>query len=368
MSEINMAFDEKRLITKLNKKPYYSHIFMCLLGVCFMSWFYYGKRAIVLIALSAAVSFFTELISLKLSGKEFSVKDVSAIESGIILALLMPASLPYEIMAVSAFMMILIGKVAFGGIKNQIFPSAAVGFALASICWSEYVLVYPAPVANGELPLSSHINVTLSESFTRLADSVRIPAVSSMDLMLGAFTGPMGTTCILLLVICAVTFICRATASRMVIFSSLSVIFIFQYLFPTLGNGFVSSMAYELLSGSTLFIVLFIACDPATVPEKRSARLIFGLLVGLFTVLFRRAGGIENAAVFGVLAACLFVDILDRYFYRVSDFLAYVWSKRKNIKLFKQVKTQSEKKKNKISSVRTGDKTKEKSNEVKTDE
>lgn len=330
MSENNVAIKMPKDL-KLNTKPYYSHIFLCLLGVCFMAWFYYGERAIILMLVSALTSFLTEIISVKLSGKKITKMNLTSVISGIILSLLMPASLPYEYMVISSAMMIVIGKIAFGGLDNQIFPCTAIGFALSSLCWSEYILVYPAPIANGSLPLSSHTGLELSESFTSIVDSVTVPAISYIDLMLGAYTGPMGTTHIIVLFVCALTFMFRATASRMVFISSLATIFSFQYLMPTLGNSVLSSLTYELLSGSTLFIIIFIACDPAIVPKKRSARLIYGILVGCFTVLFRRVGNIENAAIFGVIAACIFVNSLDKYFYHISDFFARIWSKRTNV-------------------------------------
>lgn len=330
MSKNNVAVDMPKDI-KLNNKPYYSHIFLCLVGVCFMAWFYYGPRVIILMLISALASFLTEIIAVKLSGKNIKKSNLTAVLSGIILSLLMPASLPYGFMAISSVMMIVIGKVAFGGLENQIFPCTAVGFALSSLCWSEYILVYPSPVANGALPLNSHTGLELTESFTSIVDSVTVPSISYIDLMLGAYTGPMGTTHIIVLFVCALTFMFRATASRMVFISSLATIFSFQYLIPTLGNSVISSLVYELLSGSTLFIIIFIACDPAIVPKKRSARLIYGILVGCFTVLFRRVGNIENAAIFGVLAACIFVSTLDKYFYHVSDFFAHIWSKRTSV-------------------------------------
>lgn len=330
MSENNLATNLPTNL-KLNNKPYYSHIFLCLLGVCFMAWFYYGTRALILILVSAMTSYITELVSVKLSRKKISKSNLTAFLSGIILALLMPATLPYELMAAASFMMIVIGKIAFGGLENQIFPCTAIGFALSSLCWGEYILAYPAPVANGSLPLASHTGVELVESFTSVVDSVTVPAISYIDLMLGAYTGPMGTTHIILLFVCALTFMFRATASRMVFISSLATILSFQYLMPTLGNDHLTSLIYELLSGSTLFIIIFIACDPAIVPQKRSARLIYGILVGCFTVLFRRVGAIENAAVFGVIAACIFVGALDKYFYHVSDFFSKLWSKRTSV-------------------------------------
>ncbi len=330
MSENNMAIEMPKDL-KLNNKPYYSHIFLCLLGVCFMAWFYYGKRAIVLMLISALTSYLTEIIAVKLSGKKITKSNLTAVISGIILSLLMPASLPYEYMAISSVMMIVIGKIAFGGLENQIFPCTAVGFALSSLCWGEYILVYPNPVANGALPLASHTGLELAQSFTSIVDSVTVPSISYIDLMLGAYTGPMGTTHIIVLFVCAMTFMFRATASRMVFISSLATIFSFQYLTPTLGNSVISSLIYELLSGSTLFIIIFIACDPAIVPKKRSARLVYGILVGCFTVLFRRVGNIENAAIFGVLAACIFVNSLDKYFYYVSDFFTRIWSKRTSV-------------------------------------
>lgn len=110
---------------------------LLVLGVLsLMSAWYYGMRAMLVILLSVAVCFGTDILCIKLRGKKWDYKsDLSAVICGFVLALMMPASVPYEILIAADLVAIILGKQAFGGAGKNIFNPMAVGFVFAAFCW-----------------------------------------------------------------------------------------------------------------------------------------------------------------------------------------------------------------------------------------
>ena len=91
-----------------------------------MAFYYYGLRAVIVTLISVGVSLLTEYICCQIVKKRFRLVDTSPIMSGMILALLMPASVPYKVVIFAAVFMIAVCKFAFGGNNNLIFSPAAV--------------------------------------------------------------------------------------------------------------------------------------------------------------------------------------------------------------------------------------------------
>lgn len=288
-----------------SKLPQREHVVMLeVMLVClvltFMAYFYYGPRAWIIVALSVAVCWTTDLVCIRLQGKKFEKKDFTAPAAGAVLALMMPASVPYEIMAAAAVLGIVLGKQVFGGRKNQIFSVPAVGYLIASLCWKDAVLLYPKAET---LDLASHVSNSLSNSLTYTLHLAAEPSVSGYDVMLGRFAGPMGATHILILCVCALVLLCLHAASALVFCGSLFTVLLAAWVFPYFGTSRGSSVYYELISGMLIFGMLLLACDWFTVPRTRAARLLYGILIGLLTILFRRVGQVENGVVYAIVLA-----------------------------------------------------------------
>ena len=265
----------------------------------FMSFFYYGIRALVVVLISVVTCLITDVICISLRKEKYNFKDLSAIVTGAVLALMMPASVPYEILIITNIIAITIGKQIFGGKSNCIFNSAAVAFVFSSFCWKDAILLYPRPTET--LELASHVSNTLFESLTQTLNFATTPAISNTDIMLGNFIGPMGATHIFILLVCAVVLMFRRSISALIFSSGLGTILLLSFIFPKFGNSPTSSVYYELVSGMMVFGLIFLAGDYYTGPKTRSSRFIYGVIIGVLTFTFRHLGTVENAIVFAVL-------------------------------------------------------------------
>ncbi len=294
---------------------------ICLIAITFLSVYYYGLRALIVVLLSVVVSYVTDFICVKLRGKKFNVKDISAVISALIFTLLLPASVPYSMVVISSLVMIIVGKQAFGGNENKIFSPAIVAFVFAALCFKDYIFIYPTPVAKGQLDLSSYVSGHLVNSFTQTFSTVSNPTFNWLDMLLGKIPGPMGATNVIVILICAAILISRKSISILAFLSTVGTLIAAAFFFPIQsGISHISSVIYEIFSGGMIFCAAFVASDFDYVPKKNLGKIIYGIMTAALTILFRRYAGAEIGIVFAVILLTPlrdYIDIFSRSVYRV---------------------------------------------------
>lgn len=280
---------------------------LVLLVLSGISFYYYGMRVLIIILISVIVCCLTDFICIIARRAKFSIKDISSVITGLVLALMMPASIPYRIVVIAAIFSIIIGKQVFGGHGCEIFNCAAVGFLFVSLCFSGSVLMYPKPFDT--LDLSSSVSNVLKESLSKTIFISAVPDISFIDILLGKFCGPMGATHIIVLLVAALFLIFRRSVSAIVFFTEIVSVLAFSFFY----NGMSLELTqYTLGGGMLLFGVLFLSCDHSTVPKTRSSRFLYGLTVALLIILFQYLGKTDTAVIFAVIIATPFGIELDR--------------------------------------------------------
>lgn len=279
------------------------------LALVFMSWYYYGPRAIILTVISVLSSYVVDMICVKLRGEKYDFTDFSVPLSGVLMALMMPASISYYIVFLSNAIAIILGKQFFGGKGKNIFNPTVVGFVLASMCWGNDILSYPKPEET--LPIASDVSVSLSSSLTHILGYASKPSISIVDVCIGKFTGPMGATHIVIILVCAVVLICRRSASFLTFFGGTGTIAVLAYFFEFFGSDAITAVFYELASGTVLFSMLFFACDYYVLPKSKSSRLLYGIIIGGMTIMIQAIGNVENAILYALIIAAPIGIVLD---------------------------------------------------------
>lgn len=282
-----------------------------LLALNVMAFYYYGFRATLVTIISVGISLLTEYICCQIVKKKFRLVDTSPIMSGMILALLMPASVPYRVVIFAAVFMIAVCKYAFGGNNNLIFSPAAVAYAFCALTWPNSVLRYPSPAPFGRLPLSSDIPDVMVRSFTHNVD-VSLSSASYLDIIWGKLAGPMGTSCVLIILICAVSLYFFRDIPPSAFFSAVASNTLLFVLFPISASGWTAAM-YSVVTGSFMFVLVFMACDLRFVPKRGFAQALYGIAFSTVSFVLRKYCGFENSAVFGFLIASVFSSELDRF-------------------------------------------------------
>lgn len=296
----------------------YADILVTLIAAAVMPVYLYGAQVAVLLAAGIGTALVTEFLCIRLRGLKHREKgDHSCIVTAIVTVLLLPATAPWWLVVISVLLALAIAKHPFGGTGHNIFNPAAVGVAFCAICWPELVMRYPVPYSTYQMFTSPG----LVQYATSPASVLRVggtPKIDYFDILLGKYGGPMGATCMIVLLCCLVYLLFRRRASLSIVLTSFAVMAAFALLAPRVVTGQLASVVYEFSSGAFVFGVVFMANDPATMPKTRAGRVFYGLLIGLIVVLLRRYGEMELEFVYAILLANVFASSCDRYAARIA--------------------------------------------------
>ncbi len=273
------------IYSTVNNRTVMVDVLLVLFALYGMAYFTYGPRSIILAAISVLTCLFWDSLGLLISKKKFTSPDLSSVVTGLLIPLMLSASISYQAIVVAATFAIAVVKLPYGGVGSNIFNPAASGVAFAIIAFSSQALTYPAPYQT--LPITSVIDVPVYSglSYTLWIDG--LPDATFNDILLGAVPGPMGTTNVLVLSACMLFLIAKRSILITQPLMSIAVIAIAFYIFPRSNVDSITSVWLELAAMPTLFYVTFIACDPVTTPTRRLAKAAYAACLGLFIVIFR---------------------------------------------------------------------------------
>ena len=162
-----------------------------------MAWYYYGSRALWLVCIAVLTAVVCEGLGMKILGRHPTLRDLSAVVTGVTVALCLPASSPAWLIVLAVSFAILAAKLPFGTARSLLFSPAAAGLAFVTVCLPQYVFAYPALPASGEsVPVFGSSAFTEGVSLTQMLQnraSVGGELANYLDILLGAHAGAMGT-------------------------------------------------------------------------------------------------------------------------------------------------------------------------------
>ena len=124
---------------------------------------------------------------------------------------------------------------------------------------------------------------------------------SIYDILMGNYVGPMGCTCVLILLLCGMYLAIRKTLHWQIPAAVIAVITLFALVMPRVNSSPLSSVTLELISGSMLFCLIFIASIDSGELHTGLGRWIYGLILGILIVLFRALSRIEMVTPFAII-------------------------------------------------------------------
>ena len=261
--------------------------------------YYYGPRALVLGASSALFCSLLDLLTTLACGKRPNTRDFSAPVTGLILPLMMPASIPYFVVVIACAFAIIVAKAPFGGVGHNVFNPAAAGFSFVAFLFGPLLFTYPPPAM--QLPLWGAIEFTapVSPAFIMMVGGT--PGYDFLDMVLGNYPGPMGGTNILILLACLLYLVFRGTVRWAVPLSFFGAVALLAFFFPRGQATGLASVGFEMATGLVLFGGIFLLGDPVTTPVRRPAKIAFGITAGIVVMLFRHFGSMEEQITYALL-------------------------------------------------------------------
>ncbi len=329
----------KSIIARDPCKIYFER-FIFMAALLIPAWFLSGTRAIMVSAVSIVVSVATDWVCCKLRRISYDQKDHSVIFWALAASLIMPVSIPYILAALSAIICVVVGKHIFGGKENVIFCPCAISTAFLIICYPSEMLYFPKV---GEImPVFGDYSGMLVRDLDNTMKLGNVPSYSMLDIIMGRVPGAIGAVSILVIAVCGICMIIRHSTSICTLLSCLGTVCALAFAYPRIDVSPMESVFYELTSGYLLFGAVFLAGEPYILPKRRAARVLYGIVLGYTTMMFRYFGQTEGCFLFALLITNAltagFDTIIDNLLYWKRSYISsYEKSKnaamRGNIKL-----------------------------------
>ena len=261
---------------------------------------FFGYRSAILILISVATAVLSEWLYCKATHQKVTTGDFSAVVTGMLLAMNLPASAPYWMPVIGAVLAILLVKMIFGGIGQNFVNPALLARAVLALSWAGIMTKFPEP-AFGKLA-----GVDTIASATPLASG----NASLGALFLGNVPGVLGETCKLALLIGAAYLFWKKIISWQIPATFIGA-FALCYL---IASGFDVEMTLrQVLSGGLILGAFFMATDYATSPTTAKGQLLFGAGCGLLLFIFRFVrGGSSEWCSFAILLMNVVSPLIEK--------------------------------------------------------
>ncbi|MDE7004150.1 MAG: RnfABCDGE type electron transport complex subunit D [Oscillospiraceae bacterium] len=241
-----------------------------------------------------------------------TLPDGSALVTGLLLALTLPASVPYYAAAIGGLFAVVVVKGLCGGLGQNTFNPALGARAFLMLLFPACLTRFPALGAALSLGELSPADVVTGATPLHHMQMPALPDVSLLDLFLGRAGGCIGEVSALALLIGGGWLLLWRVISVRIPAAYLGTVAVLTLVFSK-GGSPVLWMAYSLLSGGVLLGAIFMATDYATSPVGPAAQIAYGIGCGALTVVFRYTGLFPEGVTYAILLMNAAVWLLDRY-------------------------------------------------------
>ena len=259
-----------------------------------------GFRALLVTLISMASAVVAELLYSLLFKKRNTLADCSALVTGMLFALTLPATTPYYVVALGSAFAIFFVKLLCGGLGQNIFNPALAARAFVLMLF---------PVA-----LTRYAEVDGVSSATPLHHMVMpaLPEESILDMFLGNCPGSIGELSALALIIGGIYLVVRKVISPRIPLAYIGTVAVLTLVFSKT-DAPVAWMLYSLFSGGLMLGAIFMATDYATSPVTAKGQIVYGIGCGVLTVIFRYFGLFPEGVTYAILLMNACVWVIDRY-------------------------------------------------------
>ena len=272
-----------------------------LIPAMVVSFLVFGPRALVLEAVCVAASaLFEYLFRVIMCKRDNTVRDCSAIVTGLLLAFNLPVGIPLWMAVLGCAVAIIVTKQLFGGIGQNFANPAIVGRIFLLVSFGGRMTSWAAP--QGYFGVDAVSGATPLAVLKSGAPLKELPDM--LNMLLGIRGGSVGETCIVALLIGGVYLIWKK-----VITATTPVVFLATIAVLSLCFGL--NPAYELVAGGAVLGAFFMATDYATSPVTESGKVIFALGCGIITMLIRAFASYPEGVSFSILLMNILTPHID---------------------------------------------------------
>jgi electron transport complex protein RnfD/electron transport complex protein RnfC len=296
MSELKKVSSNPHIRAKLTTTNIMLAVVIALLPTTLYGIYNFGTKAAVLIIVTVCSAVLTELIYELAMKKRVTIGDLSAVVTGLLLALNLPVSAPWWIGVVGSVFAILVVKMLFGGLGQNFMNPALAARCFLLISFTSIMTDFECDAYTGATPLAA----------LKAGESVNV-----YNMVIGRCNGTIGETSMVAIVIGACILILLGIIDLRIPGTYIVSFVIFMGLFG--GHGFSWDFLSAHLAGGGLMLgAFFMATDYVTRPITVKGQYLYGVLLGFLTAIFRVFGASSEGVSYAIIIGNLLVPLIER--------------------------------------------------------
>ncbi|HNQ03919.1 MAG TPA: RnfABCDGE type electron transport complex subunit D [Thiobacillaceae bacterium] len=328
LTELRTAPHVKR---NLGVERIMSHVVLALLPIAAFAVWQYGLSALALIITVIASCLLTERLCNRLGGVASTLSDGSATITGLLLALTLPPAFPLWMGAVAGFMAIALGKALFGGLGFNVLNPALVGRAFVQAAFPAAITSWVPAYAperfsafvptTWTLPFMTPPDISAwakaaVDGFTGATPLARWKfenvLTSPIDFLSGAVTASAGETSAILILLCGLYLAARRFLDWRIPVAVLASAALTAWIFQLMDPVRYPDPLFALLSGGLVIGAMFMATDMVTSPVTPLGVWLYGVFIGVLTMMIRYFGGLTEGVMYAILFGNALAPLIDR--------------------------------------------------------
>ena len=258
----------------------------------------FGLDALLVIIVSIVTCVLAEYVCRKIMKRENTIGDLSAVVTGLLLALNMPSDIPLYVVVIGGLVAIVVIKQMFGGL-GQNFMNPALGARVVLL------VSFPTLMTSWVEPLSADA-VSTATPLALISAGTTEELPTYLEMFLGIRGGSLGETCILALLIGGIYLIARKVISPIIPVVYIAVVFIFS---ACLGQ----DPLMMIMSGGLFLGAFFMATDYVTSPLTNKGKVIYAIGCGIVTVLIRTYGSLPEGVSYSIILMNVLTPLIERW-------------------------------------------------------
>jgi electron transport complex protein RnfD len=252
----------------------------------------FGLTALLSLLLAMATAVVVEAVIEVLTKREVAVRDLHALLSGLLVALILPPTAPWWLTMTGAATAIILGKMVFGGLGTYPFNPPLVAWVVLKLSWPERMNSFLSPLTGERV---------LTPLMAFQEDPALFYSYDLWDLFLGNQAGGIGMVCGLAVVIGGIFLIARGLIRWHIPVAFLLGVAIFAGIMRLINPDLYPPVGFHLAGGGVLLGALFLAPEPVTSPVTPRGMLAFGFLAGILTMILRMWGADPDGTFYAIL-------------------------------------------------------------------
>ncbi len=272
----------------------------------------YSYRVLLICGIAMVTARIVDVGMAVVRNQKIDSSDKSSTVAALTFCMMLPVSIPLYVVVMTVAVTILVGKHVFGGKEAYPFSLAALAMCMAAVNWPNEVFRAVKPFANVDFWTGAGISAATSSLQIKTGG---LPYVSTLNLLLGNHAGAIGSSFIIIIIAIAIFLFVTKRITWHIPVTFLVTCGIIALIFPRIyGISRIDSLKYEILTSALIFNSVFMLNEPATTPKSPKGKIVFGVLCGILTMIFRYYGSFEIGACFALLLVNATEGYWDRLF------------------------------------------------------